>query len=87
MRVGEALAQRHHWQLDGDALRHELRRARLPGRFEHREWRGRSVILDGAHNPIKLAAVVSTLWDLYPRRRFPWVLALKQDKDIQGFST
>jgi dihydrofolate synthase / folylpolyglutamate synthase len=83
----EALAQRDHWQLDGDALRHGLRRARLPGRFEHREWRGRSVILDGAHNPIKLAAVVSTLWDLYPRRRFPWVLALKQDKDIHGFST
>ena len=55
LRVVEALALRDRWQLDGDALQDGLRRLRLPGRFERREWRGRPVVLDGARNPIKLA--------------------------------
>jgi len=84
LRTVEETARRDGWALDPGAVRDGLRRARLPGRFERREWRGRPVVVDGAHNPIKLAAVVSTLQDLYPGRCFPWVLALKRDKDLHG---
>src|SRR5206468_6132309 len=45
---------------------------------------GRSVVLDGAHNPMKLAALVATLQELHPGARFPWVLAFKQDKDVNS---
>ncbi len=37
---------------------------------------GRITVLDGAHNPMKLAALVATLQEVYPGARFPWVLAL-----------
>jgi dihydrofolate synthase / folylpolyglutamate synthase len=45
---------------------------------------GRTAVLDGAHNPMKLAALVATLLEVYPGARFPWVLAFKQDKDVDG---
>jgi dihydrofolate synthase/folylpolyglutamate synthase len=45
---------------------------------------GRTAVLDGAHNPMKLAALVATLHEVYPGARFPWVLAFKQDKDLDG---
>jgi dihydrofolate synthase/folylpolyglutamate synthase len=47
-------------------------RARLPGRFERRVWKGRPVVLDSAHNPIKIPAVVAALRDVHPGRRLPW---------------
>ena len=84
MRVVETLAQRARWQMDCDALREGLRRVTLPGRFERREWRGQPIIVDGAHNPVKLGSVVATLQEMFPARQFPWVLALKHDKDLKG---
>ncbi len=41
-------------------------------------------MLDGAHNAVKLAALTSTLQDLYPGQRSTWVLAFKDDKDIDA---
>jgi dihydrofolate synthase/folylpolyglutamate synthase len=82
--VVEAPAERDQWEIDLDAVRAGLGRARLPGRFERRVWKGRPVVLDSAHNPIKIAAVVAALRDVHPGRRLPWVLALRQDKDLGG---
>jgi dihydrofolate synthase/folylpolyglutamate synthase len=84
LRAVEALAARDGWALDADAVRLGLRSATLPGRFERRVIAGRSAVLDGAHNPMKLAALVATLQEVYPGARFPWVLAFKRDKDLDG---
>ena len=84
LRAVEALAARDGWALDADAVWLGLRSATLPGRFERRVIAGRPVVLDGAHNPMKLAALVATLHEVYPGARFPWVLAFKQDKDLDG---
>jgi hypothetical protein len=46
--------------------------------------RGHSIIFDGAHNPVKLATVVATLREMLPARQFPWILALKHGKDLNG---
>jgi dihydrofolate synthase/folylpolyglutamate synthase len=80
----EVLASRDGWVVDADAVRLGLRSATLPGRFERRVIAGRTVVLDGAHNPMKLSALVATLNEVYPGVRFPWVLAFKQDKDLDG---
>jgi dihydrofolate synthase/folylpolyglutamate synthase len=84
LRAVGALATRDGWELDPEAIRDGLRGTRLPGRFERRLLADRPVVLDGAHNPMKLAALVATLQELRPGARFPWVLAFKQDKDIDG---
>ena len=84
LRTVAAIAVRDGWDLDPEAIREGLRSARLPGRFERRVVAGHPVVLDGAHNPIKLAALVATLHEIHPGARFPWVLAFKQDKDLDA---
>jgi dihydrofolate synthase/folylpolyglutamate synthase len=84
LRAVEALAARDGWALDADAVWLGLRSATLPGRFERRVIGGRTAVLDGAHNPMKLAALVATLQEVHPGARFPWVLAFKQDKDLDA---
>ena len=84
LRAVEALAARDGWALDADAVWLGLRSATLPGRFERRTIGGRTAVLDGAHNPMKLAALVATLQEVHPGARFPWVLAFKQDKDLDA---
>jgi dihydrofolate synthase/folylpolyglutamate synthase len=81
----QELAARDGWALDPETTREGLRGAVLPGRFERRRLGGRPVVFDGAHNPMKLASVAETLQEIYPgRRRFPWVVAFKQDKDLHA---
>ncbi|ADB75499.1 bifunctional folylpolyglutamate synthase/dihydrofolate synthase [Geodermatophilus obscurus] len=84
LRAVEALAARDGWSLDADAIWLGMRSATLPGRFERRVIAGRTAVLDGAHNPMKLAALVATLQEVHPGVRFPWVLAFKQDKDLDA---
>jgi dihydrofolate synthase/folylpolyglutamate synthase len=83
LRAVASIATWDGWTLDEQATADGLRSVRLPGRFERRILPdGRPVVLDGAHNPIKLAALVDTLRELHPGARFPWVVAFKQDKDL-----
>jgi dihydrofolate synthase/folylpolyglutamate synthase len=72
LRAVAALAARDGWTLDRAAVAEGLRGVRLPGRFERRMLPGgRPVVLDGAHNPLKLTALVDTLHQLHPGARFP----------------
>jgi dihydrofolate synthase/folylpolyglutamate synthase len=82
LRAVEAIAARDGWSLDPDAIWLGVRSATLPGRFERRVIGRRSVVLDGAHDPMELAALVATLQDVHPGARFPWVLAFTQDEDL-----
>lgn len=84
LRAVEALAARDGWALDADAVWLGLRSATLPGRFERRVVGGRAAVLDGAHNPMELAALVATLQEIHPAVRFPWVLAFEQDEDLDA---
>ncbi|WP_191243089.1 bifunctional folylpolyglutamate synthase/dihydrofolate synthase [Amycolatopsis deserti] len=82
VRAVQHLARRDGWALDPGHVADGLRRVRLPGRFERRCWSGRPVVLDGAHNPVKLAALVAALRSEWPGRKPVWVLTAKPDKDI-----
>lgn len=59
--------------------------ARWPGRFQLQRWKGRTLLLDGAHNPHALAAFLSSFQSRYDYR--PDVLfALKEDKDAPAMT-
>lgn len=60
-----------------------IERCRLPGRFEERMVGDRRIILDGAHNPTKMAAFASQLRSRYPGRRFVCVMGFGTAKDAQ----
>jgi len=84
LRAVRRLAERDGWRLDPVMVRTALATTWLPGRFEQHTVDGRTLILDGAHNNLKLTALVSTLQTVHPGRRATFVLASKADKDIQA---
>jgi dihydrofolate synthase/folylpolyglutamate synthase len=67
--------------LDDGMVRAGLAAARWPGRLERRHWRGRELLLDGAHNPPAAAGLRRELDQLdggLPRR---WLLGVQRHKE------
>lgn len=73
--VGAALAEEHGWVVPSEGL------SVVPGRAEAFPWRGRTIMLDGAHNPMKLAALRQMLSEHRPALM---VVALRSGKDLDG---
>lgn len=65
-----------------DSIRRALTTAVLPGRMELVRYGKKSVLLDGAHNPMKITALAETLSLVYPGRKFPVLFAVKNDKNL-----
>jgi dihydrofolate synthase/folylpolyglutamate synthase len=63
------------------AIRSALREVRVPGRLEVvRE--APLLVLDGAHNPDKMAALAEAIRTIYPGRRVTAVVAFKRGHDV-----
>jgi len=56
----------------------------VPGRQEVFEKNGKTIILDGAHNPQKAEALAASLAQKYPGRKFALGVSIKEDKDYQA---
>lgn len=77
------LAQRDGFHLSDELIRKTLKKVSYPGRFEVRSIRKRKLILDGAHNPQKMGAFISSLRKLYPTERFDFLISFKKGKDYR----
>jgi len=64
------------------AIRDALSSVDYRGRFEVTKIRSTRVIIDGAHNPMKMAALSTALDDHFPNKQFPTLLAVKGDKHV-----
>ena len=84
VRAATLLAERDGWTIDGRLVAQGLMTTRLPGRFERGRYRGHRVVLDGAHNPMKAAALLAAVREAFPGRRPVWVVAVREDKDVVG---
>lgn len=78
----QILAQRDGWKFDEPFARATLQQVFIPGRFEKRHYKNHLVILDGAHNPQKLAALASKLIR-EARAPVTVVLAIGERKDLE----
>ena len=84
--MARALIERD-WPISEAALARGLSRARWPGRLERRSWRGRALLLDGAHNPPGAIALRQELDRLDPLSPAPaasgrrWLLAIQHTKE------
>lgn len=58
----------------------------LPGRFQREVREGRTVVLDAAHTVESARALRRTLDQVYPQTPLTFVLALLEDKDLEGFA-
>jgi dihydrofolate synthase/folylpolyglutamate synthase len=79
----EYLSRRDGFTLNPSEILATLSKLKIPGRFETRSWEGRELILDGAHNPQKIAALADALDTYTNKKNITAVVAFKQDKDIE----
>jgi dihydrofolate synthase / folylpolyglutamate synthase len=70
-------------RVEESALRRALRAVRVPGRLEVVGTRP-LLVLDGAHNPDKMAALDQALAAIYPHRSIVGVLAFKRGHDLRA---
>ena len=63
------------------AVRTALQDVRWPGRLDWRTWRGREVLVDGAHNPDGAGALASFVAESLGMR-VPIVIGIMRDKEI-----
>ncbi len=76
------LSKRDKFTWKEDNIRQVLKQARFSGRMDIKKIKGKIVIFDGAHNPQKTAAFTSALQQLYPAKKFTFLLAFKKGKDV-----
>ena len=80
-RLLEAMTAAGLAEVPAAAIRAALEDVSWPVRLDLRTWRGRPVLIDGAHNPAgaaSLAAYVLEAWD----RPLPMVVAILKDKNV-----
>lgn len=80
----DLLAKRYHFSLNPEKCKQALSSAKLLGKFDKIEFKKTQMILDGAHNPQKMSAFISSLTELYPGKRFTFLLGTKQSKDSEN---
>ncbi len=71
-----------NWQLAIRDIRLGLLNAFIPGRLEIIRRRP-LVILDGAHNPDKVRALVSSIKKIFPKKKITTIIAIKNDKNAE----
>lgn len=58
-----------------------LKKANFPGRLEIKHLNGKKVIIDGAHNPQKMSSFLSSVKQIFPGKKFNFLVAFKTGKD------
>lgn len=76
------LAIRDGWNFNEKMALEYLRSLQIPGRFEEIKKHNKIFILDGAHNPQKLKAVMEAVEQLYPSQKLGLILAMQSSKEI-----
>jgi dihydrofolate synthase/folylpolyglutamate synthase len=77
------------FRINGKKLHHSLKSAKVPGRFEIITSGRRTgpnkplIILDGAHNPVKVKTFLKSLTKIIPDKKFVFLVAFKKGKDIE----
>lgn len=72
--------QRRGWGISENAIRAGLAQATWPGRFELLS-RNPLLIVDGAHNPNGVEALVDTIRAYFPDQKINFVMGVMKDKD------
>lgn len=81
----------HGFVISETQIRESLQTAAFAGRLDNRQLvidgTPIEIILDGAHNPAKMKALVQSLLHIYPNDTYISIFACKQHKDIAEMST
>lgn len=91
--------QQHNWRLAKQAYDYLLQRdslpslteaqltasmeVQVPGRMDVRTVKGKTIVMDGAHNEQKMTAFVNSFKKLYPGQKAAILFSLKEGKEYQ----
>jgi dihydrofolate synthase/folylpolyglutamate synthase len=75
------LSKRDKFRFNKRIVSKVLKSANFPGRFEIFKIKNKTVVIDGAHNSQKMRALIKTLREVFPNRKFHFMLAFKKGKD------
>lgn len=82
--VFKKLSQRDAFEINTNLVKKALSEINIPGRCELREYRGKKLIIDGAHNPQKMSAFTQSLDKINLDKKPIWLIGMKKDKDLDG---
>lgn len=71
-----------HIGITEEQIRNALVNISFPGRIETVKILEKNLIIDGAHNPMKMEGFVRTIQTMYPNQKFPIIFGAKYDKDL-----
>jgi len=71
-------------QLTYDNVKYALDKVVWPGRFEKGIWKGKEIILDGAHNPHAAKALMKTWGIECMNKKATVIFGAVEDKDVSG---
>ncbi len=77
------LAARDGWMCRQPQAIDSLAHATLPLRFERVSWRGKTLILDAAHNPQKMRGLVQALRERFSTEALAAAIAFNPDTDLK----
>lgn len=78
------LSQRDGFKVNTIKIKNALKHAFFPGRMQKLKINNKTVIIDGAHNPQKMAMFIKNLTFYFPKKKFTFILAFKKDKDYKN---
>lgn len=76
------LAKRDKFSLNIEFLKKSLSLINIPGRIDIRKYKGKTIVIDGAHNPQKMRVQVKTLKKIFGDRKLNYMVAFKEGKDF-----
>jgi dihydrofolate synthase / folylpolyglutamate synthase len=76
----ETISVRDQFHLSWPRIKEVLAKAHFPGRLEIIKKNNKKIILDGAHNEEKMAALTQALKEIFPQEKFDFLIAFKKDK-------
>ncbi len=77
------LAERDSFSLSEEKIRDVFASISIPGRFDRITYKGKTIILDGAHNVQKMEAFLEGLQSEYGQRKFHFLVSFKEGKEIR----
>lgn len=83
LKTVELIAKRDGFEIDNKKVQQVFQTAHFIGRFDIKKIKGKTVILDGAHNQPKMEAFTGALKDKFPKQKFYFLIAFKKGKDYQ----
>jgi len=77
------LVKRDQIPFDVEKVREALKKSYFPGRFDKKKIKGKTLVIDGAHNPQKMRAFLDSLVKVFPGKKYNFVIAFKKGKDYK----